>query len=1859
MGLLSAATVEEILQTNPNQIDIASDSQLIASEPITEDVVSEALASELVIEPIATTPEISEVLSSPESAELITVPPQSPQLPAAEQSVTAKNLTSSTYELKPRAELFPKSQPKHRSERPIASPVPSPVTAQVNAAWQALFSELSTMWLLFLGVFLVVVSSGLLAASQWRNFAPVGQYLLLFAYSAGFFGVSFWTSRDQRLRLTSRALQLVTLLLIPINFWAMDGLGLLGTSTGILMALGCGGILSLIAAFLWQTSLTYITPQIMPQNFTPKTTNSPTPQIPRNALHQLTTITIPLLSWLHLGWGMGGYGLLAMYLGTILVAVTVLIHRRQRLNTADISTFPLAMVATTYGGLLLVGRALIFAKISMADLGLSLGIFGWVMVQGRYVGANSPQVASDGAIPDSGGKMPFKMQFNLGQVLLGVGWLLGLAASTPWQSLGVGLLVLGLLWEELQQKLQPITLNYLFFWGLHLLWLVQRVIPEPWQVNSRQQLMAFFQIDQLFPLFGVGLFPYVIGTLLIGTLCHRTPSKTKQIANQKAQAITAINRTGEKLALFLGVVLTGMSMFSPATLCLNLTLSGLTLFVIQAQRPATNYDPQTRFLPEWVQLIYGTHIVLLGAVGSGVFLLLRLSGRVVTAGNWLILFVVMALLEWGVIAAVSYGLRNREHPSHLKIKEWIDSAWVMGIILSVISYRLFSVSFSKIGTNEALIWLGIPIAAMGLGYLKTSAQNLHQNYYSYFRRQRWATKISVIFILLAQFEFWRLDQTQTALMLPPVIWSLSIGWGVMWLNTRQIRHGINSWLTIGFGFVWSQIMVFWFNQGSQNPMPNIVVAVIFILGLQVLHHRWLVQDQRLLAASATSPASQSFTKGNDQRHYRRSADLWTGLISLMAVISHFSLIALSFTADAAQRNSVNSYLIDCTLAIAVITGGLIYRTVQQRQAWAEWVIGWGIGLTVAALTVIAGGDFLELAAGQMVLGLASQYAGDWWVRCQSQGQTSLTETPLTNGSGYARSTYAMTWHGLPLVYGLVSLTLSLFMFFRGHGLIVLGVAAIAMGVGRRVRATPNLSDGQFKFLTYTGMAGVTYSLYVLLIQQIFGQPFFPMPTQLDWRTGANLGNILIMFALLPVVLGYGYRLGTKPIQRYLRISRDAVSLWAHCHWVLGLLFLGLAGLFTFSSLGYSIALTVAVALAVYAVSRGLEAEFFPWLSKITSFSAISPPVISGINRVFDRLVALIAIGLLGIATALTIEVFQPRHTDSLSSLTQPLSLGLCFAHILPVTVLVTVGLVYRSCYQGNNPDHNNAPRQSQPQFWQEWGIAWGIELITSGAIIFSHGSAIELAIANLALGFGAQLLGDWWIERTGQTAYPLSWHLIPLVYGGMGSLLRWGMTADFSGLMSLSTALIGIGVGRRSAGVQFIFRLLTYFSMAGATVAFYELLYDQLLDGGANNWFSAGINFQTHRSDGLVVLSILGCGLAYLSQWCQRWLMPYLRLSSHELDISAHLHWLIAVGLVVNASNLPHRLGLTSPLHLSPVGGIIGVVVLIPLAVYAFIQARIPSLTTSPKRFNQAKSNQALPDPEAPIEIKVDLSNCLWVFSGLGLALLAVGYWLWFAARSYELINGLILPYGAALICVVSAVLYGLPWQRWGWFALPWHLGAAALPLVLIALTTEQITSTTLGLVGIFYSIYAYLKRQIRITYITVLLWDWALIGRTQPQDISGFIYLIHNSPLAYALVIGLSGLYLTHVEPMLQQSAHARNLRHLCRMVVVGLLCAIGFVTTLNSVSHALFMWILTSIFVICGLAWRIRAYLIIGTITFVALVLVQAIILVTQYSFLLWVMGIFAGIAFIFVAANFESRRDFIWGLMRHVLDELAQWQ
>ncbi|NJR63470.1 MAG: hypothetical protein HC769_34655, partial [Cyanobacteria bacterium CRU_2_1] len=191
------------------------------------------------------------------------------------------------------------------------SPIPdrSPVLSRswIGRSLQSFMAEISVIWLLFLGVFLVVVSSGVLATSQWQNFPPVGQYGILFTYTLAFFAASLWTSRQQTLRLTARTLQITTLLIIPINFWMIDGLKLWQSVAGLAMGTIAALTLTAITRFLLR----------------------PTSDLIQSANPRLTTLNSLALSWLHWGWSLAGIPLIATYIGTIGTALSLFFQLRQ------------------------------------------------------------------------------------------------------------------------------------------------------------------------------------------------------------------------------------------------------------------------------------------------------------------------------------------------------------------------------------------------------------------------------------------------------------------------------------------------------------------------------------------------------------------------------------------------------------------------------------------------------------------------------------------------------------------------------------------------------------------------------------------------------------------------------------------------------------------------------------------------------------------------------------------------------------------------------------------------------------------------------------------------------------------------------------------------------------------------------------------------------------------------------------------------------------------------------------------------------------------------------------------------------------------------------------------------------------------------------------------------------------------------------------------------------------------------------------------------------------------------------------------------------------------------------------------
>ncbi|MBE9052049.1 DUF2157 domain-containing protein, partial [Nostocales cyanobacterium LEGE 11386] len=231
---------------------------------------------------------------------------------------------------------------------------------------QSLGAELSVRWLLFLGVFLVVVSSGVLAASQWERFPASGQYGILLAYTLSFWGFSFWAGRQNNLRLTAQTLLIVTLLLVPVNFWAMDSFRLWHNPWDWLtVAIAC-------------PTLTFIT-VLLCKNRT-VFTNLPTEKLP--------LVNILGLSYLHWGWQLPGFPLIAIYVAMISTTTLTIYHNRyqqqppitlenqeQQRPQSGINLFAVVII---YALVLLLVRAIFVAGVDVTQLGLAIGICGWL-----------------------------------------------------------------------------------------------------------------------------------------------------------------------------------------------------------------------------------------------------------------------------------------------------------------------------------------------------------------------------------------------------------------------------------------------------------------------------------------------------------------------------------------------------------------------------------------------------------------------------------------------------------------------------------------------------------------------------------------------------------------------------------------------------------------------------------------------------------------------------------------------------------------------------------------------------------------------------------------------------------------------------------------------------------------------------------------------------------------------------------------------------------------------------------------------------------------------------------------------------------------------------------------------------------------------------------------------------------------------------------------------------------------------------------------------------------------------------------------------------------------------------------------
>ncbi|MEM8610829.1 MAG: hypothetical protein AAGF93_02340 [Cyanobacteria bacterium P01_H01_bin.105] len=492
---------------------------------------------------------------------------------------------------------------------------------------QSFLAEVSVLWLLFLGVFLVVVSSGVLAASQWQSFSTVGQYAILLVYTLAFGGASYWTAGQAKLQTTAQMLKAATLLLIPLNVWMMDALGLVNASVGLA-----------IVASIGLSALTLVL----------------TPQ-------RKTGFNLLGLSWLHWGWGLTPWPLVATYLSTIGSAANLVsVTPTAAAEKVEEDSKPMPQTGgflVTLSLLILLVRSLWIAQVPIAQLGLAIGICGWMLCRLRTY--------------------PLWPQLGAGLMLLG--WLVSVEQQ-PLQAMGISGFASGLLVQRLQQQTQErnqlTTLATLWLVGLQTCGLMWLTLP----IDLRQIFLTMVEKFSTEPVSalnfaGVWLYSYV-GLMMLAA---------RQF-EQKERATWAL--LTERLALGIGGWLVLCTL--PQSFLFTLSLVGLTLTLGTITRLRTS-------AANW--LIYGTHSTAVLTVLSGINVIsTQLGGW--TEPQWAMVFLSLTTVEW--LASVA----TQRYP------KWRQSALYLGIGLSAIAYCLL---LNQWGSWITLSWLIVPSLLTGLG----------------------------------------------------------------------------------------------------------------------------------------------------------------------------------------------------------------------------------------------------------------------------------------------------------------------------------------------------------------------------------------------------------------------------------------------------------------------------------------------------------------------------------------------------------------------------------------------------------------------------------------------------------------------------------------------------------------------------------------------------------------------------------------------------------------------------------------------------------------------------------------------------------------------------------------------------------------------------------------------------------------------------------------------------------------------------------------------------------------------------------------------------------------------------------------
>jgi hypothetical protein len=1009
----------------------------------------------------------------------------------------------------------PQALPSSRES--VATPTKTTQTPNFIAQiLHSLMAEISVVWLLFLGVFMVVVSSGVLAASQWERFPAAGQYGVLLAYTLTFWAISTWANRQQNLHLTARTLQEVTLLLVPINFWAMDTFGLWRYPWDWAVAIAAALILTWITAGIIKDQY---------QSFSGK-------NIARSiALNHLG------LSYLHWGWGSAGFSLAAVYLGTVgTAAATVYQVQQQRLqsitragntetftaassSSRDFLTYKkAALVAYSLG--ILLGRAIFVKDVNIAEMGLALGICGVLLAWPDW-----QHPLASGTIKNNISDQPNPSKFFnwqlAGMGLVGLGYLVCFR-DIPLQAIAVSGLAVWFFYNRLVRFWQEFDLLMLEAVGLQSIWLFWRVLP----LGIKTQLVAF--LTQLtnsqqtpWAFWGVLLLPYLILMVSVAQWLYR--KRKFQLAD-----------FGENLALCLGIVLTVISLANPFWRSLNLFVSTLTLgWSAWKYLSAENSRRVARQASAVEQpgnpaiLVPLTHIIGLGAIASAIDLFFPNQ----TPNIWSAILLIFMASEW-VFFVWMKAANSRESSAFFRWHlAWFQSSWYLGLVLAGFSFILLQ-NYLIAGTAThrpqwSLLWLATPLALTAVAK------------YTEVPHKQVASTFSAIALIFAQFLIFTFPGYRL------------IGFGLaavlMLVNTYYLLELPAAVLGVGFGLSFVAAAID--RLGFVSSWDWAMAGAIAVLSL------WLLRSI-IVRFSSRLPESSQLAE-----IYDRALDAWAILLAglLLTTITFYSF---DFYAGSTLSYPPSAEVL---AAILVIMAAIIFRSLRQLSPLAIYALAWSLELLTAVGLSFVDRTTVNLAVANIALGLFTQLLGDWWRR-RHRAQTNLPSIhfiPLVYGvlGLIFRSHTFANWTGLtvlgasliaigigrreqefkPLVYlGLIGVSVAayeslLYQLFQtsggvfGDGLIVLATLGTTLTYIYRI-LSPWLSN--YLHLTNAELKIFTHLHWVLSSWLLI------WASANDIKSGLSLG--LVTGALL---VQYAFWQGRN------NLDRQWAEIWIYLGWL--------------------------------------------------------------------------------------------------------------------------------------------------------------------------------------------------------------------------------------------------------------------------------------------------------------------------------------------------------------------------------------------------------------------------------------------------------------------------------------------------------------------------------------------------------------------------------------------------------------------------------------------------------------------------------------------------------------------------------------